>query len=147
VNLVREKTAGAPEPLFSLAHHEASLSEFSAVLVSDVVAAILRLPDKSSIADALPVSLMKQIADELGPFLTELFNRSMRSGHFPTTFKEAFITPVIKKAGLDSADIGSYRPISNLSVISKLLERIVAKQLTDYLQSTDLLPQLQSGFR
>jgi len=63
VNLVREKTAGAPEPLFSSARHEASLSEFSAVLVSDVVAAILRLPDKSSIADALPVSLMKQIAD------------------------------------------------------------------------------------
>jgi len=87
VNLVREKTAGAPEPLFSSARHEGSLSEFSAVLVSDVVAAILRLPDKSSIADALPVSLIKQIAGELGPFLTELFNRSMRSGHFPTTFK------------------------------------------------------------
>ena len=90
---------------------------------------------------------MKQIVDELGLFLTELFNRSMRSGHFPTTFKEAFIAPVIKKPGLDSADIGSYRPISNLSVISKLLERIVAKQLTDDLQSADLLPQLQSGFR
>jgi len=145
--LVREKTAGAPEPLFSSARHEASLSEFSAVPVSDVVAAILRLPDKSSIADAIPVSLLKLIAGELGPFLTELFNRSMRSGHFPTTFKEAFITPVIKKPGLDSADIGSYRPISNLSVISKLVGRIVAKQLADYLQSADLLPLLQSGFR
>ena len=57
---------------------------------------------------------------------TQSFNAVI--GHFPTTFKEAFITPVIKKPGLDSADIGSYRPISNLSVISKLLERIVAKQ-------------------
>ena len=67
--------------------------------------------------------------------MSGIHNRSMRSGHFPTTFKEALITPVIKKSGLDSADIESYRPISNLSVISKLLERIVAKQLTDYLQS------------
>ena len=50
------------------------------------------------------------------------------------TFKEVFITPVIKKPGLDAADVGSYRPISNLSVISKLLERIVAKQLTDYVR-------------
>ena len=89
---------------------------------------------------------MKQIAGELGPFLTELFNRSMRSGHFPRR-SEAFITPVVKKPGLDLADIGSYRPIFNLSVISKLLERIVAKQMTGYLQSADLLPQLQSGFR
>jgi len=110
VNLVLEKTAGALEPLFSSARHEASLSEFSAVLVSDVVAAILRLPDKSSIADVLPVSLMKQIAGELGPFLTKLFNRSMRSGHFPTTFKEAFITPVIKKPGLDSQTLGHIDP-------------------------------------
>ena len=56
-------------------------------------------------------------------------------------------TPVIKKPGLDLADIGSYRPIFNLSVISKLPERIEATQLTDYLKSADILPQLQSGFR
>jgi len=57
---------------------------------------------------------MKQVACELGPFLTELFNRSMLAGHFPVTFKEAFIkeafiTRVIKKSGLNSAEVGSYR--------------------------------------
>jgi len=44
-------------------------------------------------------------------------------------------------------DAWSYRPISNLTVVSKLLERIVARQLKSYLQSFDLLPSLQSGFR
>jgi len=62
-------------------------------------------------------------------------------------FKEAFVTPVIKKPSLDAAEVSSYRPISNLPVISKLLERLVTKQLTDYLRSADLLPSLQSGFR
>ena len=123
------------------------MAALSAVSVADVMSAVARLPDKSSAADPLSVPLMKQVAGEISPFLTELFNRSMLAGHFPAAFKEAFITPVIKKPGLDTADACSYRPISNLSVISKLLERVVAKQLTDYLQSADLLPRLQSGFR
>jgi len=44
-------------------------------------------------------------------------------------------------------DAQSYRPISNLTVVSKLLEQIVARQIKSYLQSFDLLPSLQSGFR
>ena len=62
-------------------------------------------------------------------------------------FKEAFITPIVKKAGLDATNVSSYRPISNLSVMSKLRERLVARQLMQYLSSADLLPSLQSGFQ
>ena len=72
---------------------------------------------------------------------------ALSSGHFPATFKEASITPAIKKPGLDAMNVQSYRPISNLSVVSNLLQRIVARQLNCYLQSSDLRPSLQSGFR
>jgi hypothetical protein len=51
----------------------------------------------------------------------------------------------VKKPGLDAADVNSYCPISNLSVISKLLERLVARQLMQDLSPADL-PPLQSGF-
>ena len=57
-------------------------------------------------------------------------------GHFPVGFKKAFITPTVKKPGMDTTDVSSYRPISNLPVLSKLLERLVVRQLMDYLQST-----------
>ena len=51
-------------------------------------------------------------------------------------------------AGLDATDASSYRPISNLSVLSKLLERLVSRQLMEYIMSSaDLLPARQSGFR
>ena len=45
------------------------------------------------------------------------------------------ITPLLKKADLDPADVKSYRPISNLSVVSKLLERLVSSQLVKYLKA------------
>ena len=61
--------------------------------------------------------------------------------------KSAYITPILKKADLDSSDPKWYRPISNLSVLSKLLERLVSKQLVAYLLENDLCPDLQSAYR
>jgi len=54
-------------------------------------------------------------------------------GVVPASFKEAYITPLLKKSDMDPAEVKSYRPISNLSVLSKLLERLVARQLLDHL--------------
>ena len=76
-----------------------------------------------------------------------MFNTSLQQGIVPSTFKSAFITPLLKKPDLDSADVKSYRPISNLPVQSKLLERLVARQLLDYLNAQHLLPDCQSAYR
>ena len=144
----RHQSAIAAAPSCNRRCHSlsASMLSFTPVSVDDVISAISRLPDKSSAADRLPVSLMKQVTDKIAPFLTELFDRSMSAGHFSAAFKEAFITPALKKPGLDATNVQSYRPISNLSVVSKLLEWIVAQQLNNYLMSANL-PSLQSGFR
>jgi len=63
------------------------------------------------------------------------------------SFKETFLTTIVKKPGLNVTDICTYLPISNLSVLSKLLQRLCTRWFGDYLTSTDLLPTLQSGFR
>jgi len=62
--------------------------------------------------------IFKQVIDLLALFVAELFNRSLAADHFPGTFKDASITPVLKKQELQSADASSYRPISNLTVLS-----------------------------
>ena len=62
-------------------------------------------------------------------------------------YKAACITPLLKKTSLDATVVKSYQPISNLSVLSKLLERLVAMQLIDYLKSAKLFPLYQSMYR
>ena len=57
------------------------------------------------------------------------------------------MTPAFNKPGLDETSPSSCRPISNLTVISKLLERLVARQLLAYLDNHHLLPTTPSGFR
>jgi len=113
----------------------------------DVAAAIRLLPDKQCASDPIPTSLLKGCADVIAPFLVELYNKSLQTGSVPASFKTAYITPLLKKSDLDSADVRSYRPISNLSVLSKLLERLVAQQLLDHLAVTKLLSELQSAYR
>ena len=143
---MRSSIADAPPPTFSCLQLGASFCNFRSVTVDDVVTVIRRLPDKSSPADPIPTSVLKQVSDVITPCATELFNRSSSAGHFPARFNEALVTAVIKKAVLDATDVSSYRPISNLSVLSKLLERLAVQRLMDYLKSFNLLPQLQSGF-
>ena len=73
--------------------------------------------------------------------------RSLSSGVFPTQFRAAYITPLLKKPDLDPSDGKSYRPISNLTVLSNVLERLVARQLIRHLSEWKLLPELQSAYR
>ena len=129
----------SPLPTFSRVRSGVALRSFSPLATDDVINAVRRLPDKSSAADPIPTSLLKQVADLVAPFIVELFNRSLAAGYFPAAFKEAFVTPIVKKSGLDATDVSSYRPISNLSVLSTLLERLVLRQLMKYLTSATLL--------
>ena len=106
-----------------------------------VAHAVWQPHDKSSIAHPIPTPVLKLVAELVKPHFTDLFDHWHIAG-----FKKAFITPIVKKAGPIISDVGSYQSILNLSVVAKLLERIVACQLMAYLSSADL-PKLQSGFQ
>ena len=147
VGRIRSSTSSSPPPSFRPAPPGISFSDFEPLTTADVLTAISRLPDKSSAVDLLPVSVFRGVADLLAPFLTHLFNRSLIVGYFPVRFKDSFVTPIVKKAGLDEADPSSYRPISNLSYVSKLFERLVARRLVEFVDRHQLLPSTQSGFR
>src|SRR6218665_2549751 len=94
--------------------------------------------NKFSMKDPMPTWLLKSYMDLLAPYITSLFNSSLSSGAFPTCYKDAYVTPRLKKLTLPHCELSSYRPISNLSFLSKLLERVVSIQLTEYLSLAGL---------
>jgi len=78
-----------------------SFPAFKLLTVDDIVNAVRQLPDKFSSVDPLLTSTLKQAVDLLAPFIVEVFNHLLARSHFPTCFKKAFITAMVKKPGID----------------------------------------------
>ncbi|KAK3538102.1 hypothetical protein QTP70_029823 [Hemibagrus guttatus] len=91
--------------------------------------------------------MLQTISPDLLPFITTVINGSLTSGHVPTAFKKARVIPILKKPALDPSDISNYRPVSLLSFLSKILERVVCNQLSDCLMQNNLHDPNQSGFK
>ena len=100
---------------------------------------------KSAGPDNIPAVILKDAADCICKPLTMIFNSSFRLGTFPDRWKIARITPIYKSGAKD--DTNNYRPISILSVLSKLYEKIAHDQLIDFLQSNKKLTKYQFAFR
>ena len=146
VNSVRDKTVGADEPTYTSLTTQ-TMADFNSVTQDDVRKIILESPSKSSSLDPIPTFLLREYLDDLLPFIWSMCCASLDKGQLPKSQKAALITPIVKKSGLDPNDVKSYRPISNLTFISKVIERIVASQLTAYLNKYELIPPTQSAYR
>lgn len=94
--------------------------------------------------DLIEPYFLKKAADFVAEPLN-LFNLSIQNNEIPSVWKSAFVTPLFK--GGDPAVLTNYRLISNLCVLSKILESLVSDQIKEFLYSNEILSKLQSGFR
>ena len=122
------------------------LSAFRPASKEEVIKLIRQAPNKQCALDPIPMSLLKQCCHILAPVITNIVNLSLSTGVFPTHFKQALITPLIKKPSLDRESMSSYRPISNLSFLSKLTERIIKARLHQHLASNTMYNTFQSAY-
>ena len=102
-------------------------------------------PNSAAGPDGIPCSLLLNCAHELAPSLWILFKQSLSSGVIDPSLKGAAIVPVFKSG--DRTAPSNYRPISLTSVIIKVLERIIRKQIVAFLISKGYLNPTQHGFR
>lgn len=133
--------------LHRLSFSGAQLMNFDHTTVAEVRSIIESMPNKSSPCDILPTSLLKDCADVFAPLIVHLTNLSFDTGIFPSAYKMAQVTPLLKKPGLCKLEPGSYRPISNLNTISKIIEKIVLRRLLPHLSKSDNFNQYQSAYR
>ena len=102
-------------------------------------------PNKSTGPDGIGNWVLKNCSHTLANPLTKLFNNLLEKGSFPDVWKTANVCPVQKKG--NKSEISNYRPISLLSNMSKVLEKVVYKRLYDYLMENNLLIEQNSGFK
>ena len=128
-------------------HTGPELSAFQPVTIDEVRKLLTSISRKTSPLDVLPVSLLKDCADVFAPAITILANLSLQTTRFPARFKSAQVLPLLKKAGLDRSSPANYRPISNLSTVFKVLERLVLARLRPYLTNSANFSKRQSAYR
>ncbi len=111
-----------------------------------IVSVIKSLKNSSATGiDEIPTHLLKLGATIIKVPLTWIVNASITSGKFPTLWKKAKVVPLHKKN--DTSIISNYRPVSNLCISSKVLEKVIHAQLSDYFENKKLMPSGQHGFR
>ena len=103
-----------------------SFAAFKLVTESEIRKIITSSRPTTCSLDPIPTSLLVECIDPLLPIFTNIINESLSSGIFPTTCKTAVVKPLLKKAGLVRNNFKNYRPVSNLSFLSKVIEKVVS---------------------
>lgn len=104
-----------------------------------------RASKKSSGMDQMPTLLIKHFSFKIILFFTILFNHILANGYFPISWKKSVITP-IPKIGKDISIVKNWRPISNLSALSKIFEKILQSRILLDVQKMNIM-KTQFGFR
>ena len=86
------------------------------------------LTRKSCSSDPLPACVLKECCDTLLPIFTRIINCSLSHGVMPDSLKSAMLLPLLKKKNADHEIFSNFRAISNLKLISKLIEKAVSSQ-------------------
>ena len=146
VDNIRATTATAPAPMIE--HRQVHpLASYNNVTVEEVSQILRTTPNKQCEFDPMPTQLVKKLCDVLAPIITFMANAFFTQSLFPDFRKHAVVRPRIKKSSLDPLDIKSYRSISNLSLVSKTVERLVVDRMNIHVNQYGRFPAQPSAYR
>ena len=109
-------------------------------------AIILNMHNKTCSLDVIPTWLLKKVVNSLIPILHFIVNLSLSESHVTSHLKHSIITSVLKKSNLNTNEYKSFRPVSSLSFVSKLIEKCVYFQIQSYLECNHFFCQFQFAY-
>ena len=113
---------------------------------SSVVLSLMSCLKSNSPLDPLPLNLLRILSPYLIDIITGIIRLSLSSSIVLQSMEYAYIIPILNKHNLNSSLLSSYRPVTQLSSISKTMERIVVRQLIDYIISNYIVDCFQSAY-
>ena len=149
ISNIRERFSDTTDEAFeydSPANIQTAMTAYRPLSEHEIYKILMASPNKSCELDPIPTSLLKTCSDLLIPVITRIVNLSLEEGRFPAAYKTAIIRPLLKKPSLEKT-VKNYRPVSNLSFISKLIEEAVCIQLREHIVQNNLAEKCQSAYR
>lgn len=125
-------------------HSDAQFS-FRLCSIKDVGDIIRNFKTNACGVDGISLIMLNYCCPHIEPYITHIINCCLELGHFPDLWKEALIIPLPKSNDVNC--LSDLRPISILPILSKILEKIVHKQLFEFVNENNILHENQSGFR
>ena len=101
--------------------------------------------NKSSGPNSIPTRILNLLKKDISTHIVDIFNLSFSSGIYPTPLKTAKVIPIHKKDS--KLECSNYRPNALLSNIDKILEKLMHKRLSNFLEKNKLIYSLQFGFK
>lgn len=132
------------EPILPIAQPNSFV--FSEISAMEVIGTARQMKSNKAMGhDAIPVKIIKDNIEILAPVLATIFNQAFFSGAYPEQLKIGRVVPIYKAD--DPNDLANYRPITILSCINNLFEKLIAKRVMNFLEKFSILTENQHGFR
>ena len=123
------------------------LEHFQCVSGKDIKKLISDSATKSCELDPIPTSILKDCLPELLTGITSFINESLMSGIVPAPLKDGILRPLLKKVGMNHNELKNYRPVTNLTFVSKILEKVVFQQILSHIDFNSLHAVFQSAYK
>ena len=128
-------------------HHSHTLSNFTPTTTDEVQQLLSKMNKTTCKLDPFCTSIIMQHSLHFIPVYVHLINLCFSTGIFPTGFKSAVVKPLLKKPTLDYEVLKNFRPLSNLTFLSKLIEKVIAERLVSHMQDNGMVEKFQSAYK
>ena len=123
-----------------------SLYHFDPVTDTELLKIISCMHKTTWSSDPFPTRLLMSHIHAIVPILQHMVNLCLTTGDFPISCKSSIVIPLIKKPGLDREMFKKYRPVSNLSFLSKVIEKVISIRILGYILDNNIVDSFQSAY-